>query len=191
MYRNYYVYIFREPGSNVPFYVGKGCGARLNQRRNRSAAVLARIDAVAASGLKHICEVINVPSESDAFELEIALIEIIGRLHLGTGPLLNHTKGGNGCFGKQTESGRKAISAAMCGNTNRLNKKFNDEELAKISLGVKKSLSPERLAKLRAAGLKGSQRSAELGLNKLGGNNAGAFKKGHIPHNVRGGYLSV
>lgn len=37
---------------------------------------------------------------------------------------------------------------------------------------------------LKLAGLKGSKRSAELGLNKLGGTHSGAFKKGR----TAGGY---
>lgn len=70
-------------------------------------------------------------------------------------------------------------SIGLQGNQHRKGKVFTSEQLEKIRAGVRRSQTPERLAQLRMAAIKGSKRSAELGLNKLGGTHDGAFKKGH------------
>lgn len=178
--------MFWDSRSGTPFYVGKGCGRRA-YCGERSSEVAERIAAIKASGFRHVIEVAPVPTEADAFWFEIDLIASLGRIDMGTGPLLNHSSGGDGFSGKQSDAGRQAISKAMLGNKRRLNKDFTASEIERISNGVKKTLTPEKLAQLKLAGLKGSQRSAELGLNKLGGTHSGAFKKGHTPHNLRGG----
>lgn len=81
----------------------------------------------------------------------------------------------------------KAIgtSIGLQGNQHRKGKVFTPEQLEKIKAGIRNSQTPGRLAKLKEAGVKGSQRAAELGLNKLGGTHAGAFKKGESMWNGR------
>ena len=183
----YYTYLFRDPRTGSPFYVGKGCGVRARASGSRSKEVRERITQILSSGLLVITEIANVPTESDAFWFEKDLIASLGRMDQGTGPLLNHSNGGDGCFGRQSDDGRKAIAKSMAGNRLRLGKKFTEEELQRIRAGVRRSMTPQRLEQLRLAGLKGSKRSAELGLNKLGGTHSGAFQKGRRPHKV-GGY---
>lgn len=187
--RNYYAYIFRDPRTHLPFYVGKGSGQRAYRLSSRLQSVLQQIKEIEDSGFKHLVEIIEAPSEREAFWSEKNLIATIGRINSGTGPLLNLCEGTETRSSGQTVEGKQSISRAMKGNKLRLNKEFTPAQLDRISAGVKKTMTPERLEKLRLAGLKGSQRSAELGLNKLGGTHDGAFKKGNVPHNaVKGGY---
>lgn len=180
MSKAFYTYVLRDPDGS-PFYVGKGCGRRAWSRAGRGQKLLARMSQ------PHSVEIISAETEAAAFQQEIALIKKYG-LHSMGGPLLNISLGGYGCHGRQSENGRNAISRSMCGNTNRRGKSFTKEELERISTGVKKTLTPERLEQLRAAGLKGSQVSKALGLNTQGGKHSGAFKPGNVPHNANGGY---
>ena len=78
----FYVYVHYRLDTNKPFYVGKGFGNRADI------------------------------SEDQAFELETFLIEFIGRKHLGLGPLVNMTDGGDGVGGyiwseEQVEAARQ------------------------------------------------------------------------------------
>ncbi|VVB52261.1 Uncharacterised protein [uncultured archaeon] len=98
---NFYSYLWlREDGT--PYYAGKGfgrrafksCGHRVYRPREDSRIVVFPMD-----------------SEALAFESEIALIELFGRLDLGTGCLRNLTNGGDGTSGyRPTEAHRRNVS---------------------------------------------------------------------------------
>ena len=85
----FYVYAYlREDGT--PYYIGKGKGNRIHSKSNR---------------------VFNPPpkerriflkqnlTEEEAFKHEIYMIDVFGRIDLGTGILHNRTNGGDGVSG--------------------------------------------------------------------------------------------
>lgn len=123
----FYVYALldpRKPGpfyfghwkfSHEPFYIGKGKGNRLNHHEksdNRNNHRSNRIRSIHRDGF----EVLKVKkrtglTERQAHLLEIKLIKTIGRRDTRTGPLANHTDGGEGVSGHKHDS--KAISKMM------------------------------------------------------------------------------
>ena len=96
--RVFYVYIYVAKESGEPFYVGKGKGDRQHAhiRRARKGEESYLCEHIRKlnyhDGIKIVKGSINL-SEWDALSLECKLIERIGRLDLGTGPLLNRTPG--------------------------------------------------------------------------------------------------
>lgn len=127
---NFYSYIYRDPRNSEPIYVGKGSGDRAHVHRIKPARnphLRSRIDAIRADGFEPSVEVIQALNEDHAFFLEECLIELFGRRDIGTGTLTNHTAGGEGMT-KPSPIVRARISAA-----------------------VKATLTPEKLAYIRAA----------------------------------------
>lgn len=102
----YYVYIYRHPLTNVPFYVGYGKNtrwlahlkeAKLNHVPVPGEHKLNTIRKLLRDGLEPIIEIVDSGLSKDvACELEIFLISEIGRADLGAGPLTNKTSGGDG-----------------------------------------------------------------------------------------------
>lgn len=100
----YYVYIYSDPVTNVPFYVGYGKGNRCQYhikeaQRNvtHNSYKLNKIRSILLEGaLPAIQKIDSGLSKQQACELEEFLIELIGRRDLGQGPLANLTKGGDG-----------------------------------------------------------------------------------------------
>lgn len=86
-----YVYIVFRP-NGIPCYVGKGTGDRF-KRHNRKNAHLRNI-ANAADGELPVVIIRDGLNNSDAYDLEKELIEIIGREPCG--PLVNKSDGGKG-----------------------------------------------------------------------------------------------
>ena len=109
---DFYVYMYRDPLTNQPFYVGKGLNNRAeahlkdaknpdnNSRNYYNTIKLNKIRKILNRGeepvVEYLCE--NM-TEQDAFEFEIFLINQIGRLVLNEGPLTNLTEGGEGTLG--------------------------------------------------------------------------------------------
>lgn len=107
MATTYYVYIYFDPRTRQPFYVGYGHGTRAYQhlrlaKYNTTASYhnphkTNKIKALLREGVEpHIKIVEDNLTKQDAQELEIFLIEFIGRRGLNTGPLTNLTSGGDG-----------------------------------------------------------------------------------------------
>jgi hypothetical protein len=100
----FYVYIYKDPskdynGKPEPFYVGKGSGRRVFVKKSNKQ-VLGRIRNLKESGIDPIITKIIVgTNEGFTFGIERLFIKRIGRKDLGTGPLLNHTNGGEGASG--------------------------------------------------------------------------------------------
>lgn len=82
----HYVYVWSDPLTLEPFYVGKGSKGRcLDDHGRRELA-----------GRPHTVTVYPMSSEADALRLEKTLIAYLGRAVDGTGPLLNLVSGRGG-----------------------------------------------------------------------------------------------
>jgi hypothetical protein len=78
----YYVYLYVDPRTNEPFYVGKGQGERaLAHLADTSESLkVARIKEIRAAGLEPQIDILvhGLPSEEAAFRVEAAVIDAIG-----------------------------------------------------------------------------------------------------------------
>jgi hypothetical protein len=112
----FYNYVYFS--ENIPVYVGKGCGKRVNERSRRGPfAEWHKQMSKGAPVTFHI--VFADEDESLVFLNEIALIKSIGRIELGTGPLFNKTDGGEGMAGiVMSEETKKKMSESRRGDKN-------------------------------------------------------------------------
>ncbi|MGH7744610.1 MAG: hypothetical protein ACREQ5_07310, partial [Candidatus Dormibacteria bacterium] len=92
----FYTYIYFDPSREESIYIGKGSGDRSKYHfeRKDKHPFTQRLQFMKKHNIKPVIEQYTMPTEQDAFELEIALIKFYGRKDLGTGPLLNLTNGG-------------------------------------------------------------------------------------------------
>jgi hypothetical protein len=86
-----YTYIYRDE-AGTPYYVGKGINRRCFGRHSVPTPPPDRI------------EIFEQPSAEAAYEHERSLVQLYGRLDLGTGTLMNETDGGAGCPNPNEES---------------------------------------------------------------------------------------
>jgi hypothetical protein len=93
----YYVYILIDPRDNNPFYVGKGCGNRINHHflgaldiNTKETKKINRIREIEKNGLQ-VGQIIlrHQLLEKEAFEVESAIIDLLGKNHL-TNLVLGH-----------------------------------------------------------------------------------------------------
>lgn len=117
----FYVYELIDPRNNIPFYIGKGHGNRCYEheknvlRENyieyRNKPKYNLIKEILENQLEVKINFIEKDlEENDAFIVEAAYIQKIGRQDQKQGSLLNLTNGGEGVIGyKHTEETRKAI----------------------------------------------------------------------------------
>lgn len=127
MENNFYVYIYLDPRKSgrfeyneycflfEPFYVGKGRGKRWKKISDRSNYFKRKINKIKLLGLKPIIFKIeeNLFGQK-SLNLEIKLINEIGRKDLNNGPLVNLTDGGDGTSGyKFTEETKEIISQKL------------------------------------------------------------------------------
>lgn len=114
----FYAYVYFDPRTDIPFYVGKGQGYRakkhLHQATNRGVAE--RIADLRAAGWQPRIETHDCRDEAHAFELERQLIAAYGRQCEG-GPLCNVLEAGERSGGfagrKHTPETKAKIRAAM------------------------------------------------------------------------------
>ena len=112
----FYVYIYKEPISQEPFYIGYGQNSRMNDHLNEVQTFLDeslsnkeifdlkgnrhkrfKIKKILESGCEPIIiKVLENATKRDAIDEEIRLIALYGRADKGLGPLTNMTDGGNG-----------------------------------------------------------------------------------------------
>lgn len=107
----YYVYAYFDPSTAVPFYIGKGKGARklhhLKEASKPSSAdknlhKLRKIRQIVQRGQQPDIRLIDFDlTEGDAFELEEFMVSWIGRADRNQGPLTNLSNGGEGTSGVQ------------------------------------------------------------------------------------------
>lgn len=152
--KKYYVYLYLRGkdssggAKGTPYYVGKGYSTRAYRvdRKFPCPQDLACLEFAAKNMF-----------EWDAYQLEISLIYLYGRIDKGTGCLRNGTDGGEGASGQiKSPEERKAIGDRFRG------KKLSQERIERmreISRGKKQS--PEQIAK-RAASNRGRKRSEEF-----------------------------
>jgi hypothetical protein len=115
----FYVYILKC--KNTPFYVGKGCGARMYshytnaKNSNRPSPVLDKIRKMIKNDERIQYEkVFESDDSSETLNKEIEFISLLVRRNLGSGPLMNLTGGGEGVKDYQwTESHKKHLSDSI------------------------------------------------------------------------------
>lgn len=146
----FYTYVYFETPQK-PIYVGKGRWHRANNHINgktHSKILAGKIRNLRAKGIEPVVKIIHTDSEEEAFELETFLITEIGRVDLGTGPLLNLTDGGDGGSGMvHTAETRELMSRKHKG------RKKSEQTRSKISAYAKQR-SPEHRMKLSEAAKK-------------------------------------
>lgn len=99
-----YVYIYSDPQTGTPFYVGKGTGRRYKEhlqpsKLKRTYPLASKLRRMLSEGVQPQISQIFTSNEGFAFSLEVGLIRHLGKRCDGTGPLLNLSDGGEGATG--------------------------------------------------------------------------------------------
>ena len=101
---DFYTYCYLDE-NNKPYYVGKGCGGRINAPHECGLPPKER-RIFLKQGL----------TEEESFKHEVYMIYVLGRKDLGTGCLVNRTCGGHGTAGwVMSEETKLKISEAATG----------------------------------------------------------------------------
>ena len=133
MYNNYYIYIYKDPENNQPFYVGKGKNKRAyqNYTSSRNIWVYKKINRLIKKGstMDDIIMIVeNNLSEKEAYEKEIDYIRKYGKIKDGNGILFNMTDGGD------SPPSRKGCKYEMRNEHKiSINKSWTDERKKKMS----------------------------------------------------------
>jgi hypothetical protein len=113
----FYAYIYIDPSTGMPLYVGKGCRDRISthlNNNNNNLRLNRKIKKMQRVGLEPLITYIPTRDEKQAFEFERLLIAMWGRADLSDGPLYNLTNGGEGNAGRQvTESTRQKLRDSL------------------------------------------------------------------------------
>jgi len=122
---SYYVYAYIDPRNDTAFYIGAGHGKRDKQhlrRKFRNHIKTCRffynkLNKMEREGVQPVVHrLLSGLSRYDAFQVwERFFIMALGRRDLGTGPLCNHTDGGEGCKAPSIET-RRRMSESMKAN---------------------------------------------------------------------------
>jgi len=159
-----FVYIDYKPDGE-PFYVGIGGKRRIADKRRRNKFHAS----VCAKHPRWVRKVVEEASIDNCKEFEQLLITSIGRRDKGTGPLVNHTDGGDGVWGRvvgeierennpaKRPENRKSSSARMT-----LNNPMKDPLIVKkVSEALTGSKHSEETKEKRRRSNKGRKPSAE------------------------------
>lgn len=141
----FYVYVIFRP-NGIPCYVGKGKGQRADHHARFSHSKYLRNIFNKAGGKLPVVKIREGLTDAEACSTEIAFIAAIGRIDLGTGPLVNLCEGGQGLAGhiKSAET-RAKLSAANKG------KIISPEQVKKWRESMKSfARTPESIAKQQA-----------------------------------------
>lgn len=146
---DFYVYVYRDPFTMAPFYIGKGLNGRADQHlmeakdeRNTpenyyNSFKLRKIRKILDQGKDPIIErVCEGMTEDDAFELEVFLISEIGRRVLDEGPLTNLTDGGEGFSGVIRDKNKYHIINIDTGEEKNLTQFQMHRELGMTQVGA-------------------------------------------------------
>ena len=157
----FYTYLYRDPETNIPRYAGKGHGNRAYKHLNKKTNKTLRswILNLRERSLIPIIEIFPSIDEAHAFFIEECLIDILGRVDIGTGTLFNHTDGGEGTSGKVPwNKGKKlpplsAVHRQIISDANK-GKVLSEFTKEKMSIAAKgKSKSIEHRKKLSESNL--------------------------------------
>jgi hypothetical protein len=122
---HYYTYAYLRE-DKTPYYIGKGKGRRIYLKGKGEV-----------KPPKYKSRIIYLKqnlTEEEAFRHEIYMIDVFGRIDLGTGILRNRTDGGEGNSGfVPSEETRRKLSEANKGNINSLGKTRSEEYRIKLS----------------------------------------------------------
>ena len=133
---HYYTYAYLRE-DKTPYYIGKGKGNRLYKKGSRAFAP--------PKDKSRIIYLKQNLTEEEAFKHEIYMIDVFGRIDLGTGILYNRTDGGDGVSGCiPSDETRRKISVAT------KNKILTEETRRKMS-EAKKNQSEETRRKISEA----------------------------------------
>jgi hypothetical protein len=180
---DFYVYVLFRHDTGQPFYVGKGRRDRVERhfsdlRNPHKSHIIARAKKVG-------CDIPRVKiavgmTERQAFDVEIAFIDAIGREP--NGPLVNLTDGGDGPSGGTWKLSEATIEKQNLAKRSRhgsfVGRKHSEETLAKMRATAAARdcrHSPETRAKMSASGrLKKltAEHRANIGKGLKGNNNA-------------------
>lgn len=142
------VYIWHDPKTNVPIYVGKGQERRpwMHFKPSVKTRLGYTLRKRRSEGYEMKPTIILANSEEESSEMEMLLIAMIGRADLGLGPLFNMTDGGEGISGLvHTPEAKAKISAANLGTQKALGYVFTDEQRAKVSAaGIGRKMTEEQ-----------------------------------------------
>ena len=138
----YYTYAYLRE-DRTPYYIGKGTGDRIYSTNKRIKP---------PKDKSRIIYLKQNLTEAEAFRHEIYMIDVFGRIDLGTGILRNRTNGGEGTSNPSDETRRKIIES----NKSRI---VSEETKRKMSESSKNP-SEETRRKISEAN-KGSTRSEE------------------------------
>ncbi len=115
----HYIYVYFDPRNDIFRYVGQGVNRRRNWWRyvkddEEQYGVQPWLRRLRRLNLEPVVMIVakNLTMEQ-ANEYEIALIDLIGRVAEGTGPLLNLSAGGKGSSCKRSEVTRRKHSETM------------------------------------------------------------------------------
>jgi hypothetical protein len=114
----FYVYEYSNKSTGAPFYIGKGKEYRITSHLHearKTDTINPKLQMIRKLGFKkgvNIRIIKDHLEESDALALEAKLIQEIGRIDLGTGPLLNQSSGGEGISGGVDQYGYKGEGIA-------------------------------------------------------------------------------
>jgi hypothetical protein len=133
----FYMYFYIDKNSNVPFYVGKGCGDRCNRIKAHAKDTTMTANKIKSIGIDNVKIFIlktNI-SDKEAIFWEKYWINYLGRRDIKTGQLTNHTMGGDGTSGyKVPEKFLKKWSEIRKG------KKASPEARRKMSIAHKNKI---------------------------------------------------
>ena len=146
--RKFYTYAYLRT-DGTPYYIGKGCGNRSRDTRNRPFKP--------PKDRSRILILKKNLTQEEAFKHECYMIAIFGRKDLGTGILHNHTDGGDGIrnFSPEVRAVMSAKATRPCTakraaavSKGLKGRKRSPQECAAISKGLKgKKKSPQSIAK--------------------------------------------
>lgn len=114
----FYVYIYVDPTTKQPFYVGKGKNHRYLPKRHLNDVNTFLVNVLNKIGVDNVKIAFAKMSltERDALKLEKTLVEKFGRRIVGTGTLTNITAGGRGSYGRPfSQKSREKLSKSRTG----------------------------------------------------------------------------
>lgn len=173
LFNKFYVYAYlREIDSKngkigSPYYIGKGCGKRAFSSRRVIPKPKNK------SNIQFLAENMN---EVDAFQLEMLLIHLYGRIDLKTGCLRNMSDGGEFCVG-MSQQRKEIIRQEQKERWKNLEYRKNLEEKLRINSEKRKGIKRPEVGKAISDAKKGKKQSPEhiAVLSKV--------RKGKIPWN--------